>query len=180
MEANVNVNDIVNPALILAISRMRENNTPETRNKMLLEALNARFLVPFSMKMKPGTEKDPKRTQENTAVNFNMLKNSKNEMYFIAFSDAGEMEKWKATNQGTLLMLMRFDDLAHLVHQNEKDIYGFVLNPNSTNVGFRRDVIDSVLKMRDQAIADGSMVIKTVSDAKGETPEEKEGTKEEA
>lgn len=179
MEANVNVNDIVNPALILAISRMRENNTSETRNKMLLEALNARFLVPFSMKMKPGTEKDPKRTQENTTINFNMLKNDKNEMYFIAFTDAGELEKWKATNQGTLLMLMRFDDLAHLVHQNEKDIYGFILNPNSTNVGFRRDVIDSVLKMRDQAIAEGKMVVKTVADAK-EGQQEEEGTKEEA
>ena len=166
MEANVNVNDIVNPALILAISRMRENNTSETRNKMLLEALNARFLVPFSMKMKPGTEKDPKRTQENTTINFNMLKNDKNEMYFIAFTDAGELEKW-------------FDDLAHLVHQNEKDIYGFILNPNSTNVGFRRDVIDSVLKMRDQAIAEGKMVVKTVADAKEEQQEE-EGTKEEA
>ena len=48
-------NDIINPALMLAISRMKENNNTATQNKMVEEAMNARFLVPCVVKFKPGT-----------------------------------------------------------------------------------------------------------------------------
>ena len=65
---------VINPVLMLAISRMRENDTPETREKMLKAMLEAKFLVPCLIQMKPGTETETKRDTTNTVVNFNMLK----------------------------------------------------------------------------------------------------------
>ena len=86
-------NDIINPALILAISRMRENDNPTTRGKMLQEATRARFLVPCEMKFALGTEGDPRRTPDNTIVNFNMLKTTEGTLYFMAFTDMDELKK---------------------------------------------------------------------------------------
>ena len=87
--------DIINPALMLAISRMRENNNLVTQNKMIAEALNARFLVPCVIQVRPGTEQEAKRNADNTMVHFNMLQTKEKEKFFIAFTDIGELKKWQ-------------------------------------------------------------------------------------
>ena len=126
-------NDIINPALMLAISRMKENNNTATQNKMVEEAMNARFLVPCVVKFKPGTEKEVERNPGNTIVNFNMMKTTSDDMYFIAFTDMGELKKWQ-DNENQNVMVMSFDDLA-----------GLVLN-------------ETIIANRDRAIAEGKLV----------------------
>ena len=65
---------IINPVLMLAISRMRENDNAETREKMVEAMVEAKFLVPCLIQMKPGTEQETQRDTTNTVVNFNMLR----------------------------------------------------------------------------------------------------------
>lgn len=149
--------DIINPALMLAISRMKENNNLETQNKMVEEAMNARFLVPCMMKLKPGTEKEEKRTPKNTIVNFNMMKTTTGDTVFIAFTDMGELKKWQ-DNENQNVMVMGFDDLAGLVLNSQGKAAGFSVNPTTSNVAFRKEVIETIIANRDKAIAEGRLV----------------------
>lgn len=148
--------EIINPALMLAISRMKEDNNINTQNKMVEEALKAKFLVPCVMKLKPGTETESKRTPGNTIVNFNMIKTTEDEMYFIAFSDMGELKKWQ-DNDKQNVMIMTFDDLAGLVLNAKEKSAGFVLNPVTTNVAFRRNIIANIVTNRDKAVEEGKL-----------------------
>lgn len=150
-------NDIINPALMLAISRMKENNNLDTQNRMVEEALNARFLVPCVVHLKPGTEKETKRTPANTVVNFNMVKSTEGIMFFIAFSDMGELKKWQ-DNENQNVMVMSFDELANLVQGAGEQSNGFVLNPMTSNVVFQKKIIANIIANRDKAVKEGKIV----------------------
>ena len=148
--------DIINPALMLAVSRMKENNNIVTQNKMVEEALNARFLVPCEVRMKPGTEKETTRTPKNTVVNFNLLQTTEGDIYFMAFSDMGELKKWKdVENQN--VMVMSFDDLAGIVLNENSNAKGFVLNPATSNVVFQKQLVSNIIINRDRAIKEGTL-----------------------
>lgn len=157
--------DIINPALMLAVSRMREHDTPENRNRMLMEAMNARYLVPFSVALKQGTEQEEKRTAENTRMSFPMVKTKDGTAFFVAFSDAGEMAKGKEDSKPSA-MVMSFDDLAGMVERAGTQADGFVLNPSTTNLVFRKKMIQDLISLRDQAIAEGKMVKVTPEEKK--------------
>lgn len=150
--------EVINPALMLAISRMKENNNLITQNKMIEEALHARFLVPCTVQAKPGTEQETTRNPENTQMNFSMVKNPEGISYFMAFTDTGEAEKWKEFNkQKVLFMIMSFDDLADLIRRAGDQSNGFVLNPGTTNVTFQKHIIAEVIVNRNKAIAEGKL-----------------------
>lgn len=150
--------EVINPALMLAISRMKENNNLITQNKMIEEALHARFLVPCTVQPKPGTEQETTRNPENTQMNFSMVKNPEGISYFMAFTDTGEAEKWKEFNkQKVLFMIMSFDDLADLIRRAGDQSNGFVLNPGTTNVTFQKHIIAEVIVNRNKAIAEGKL-----------------------
>lgn len=150
--------EVINPALMLAVSRMKENNNLITQNKMIEEALHARFLVPCMMQVKPGTEQESNRNSENTQMNFSMVKNPEGVSYFMAFTDTGEAEKWKEFNkQKVLFMIMSFDDLGDLIRRAGNQSNGFVLNPGTTNVTFQKHIIAEVIVNRNKAIAEGKI-----------------------
>lgn len=143
--------EIINPALMLAISRMKENNNLITQNKMIGEALKARFLVPFDMQFKEGTETEKVRNSSNTNMAFNLVKTTNDEIYFIAFTDMGELKKWR-DNDKQNVMIMSFDEVAGLVQRAKEKTAGFVLNPATTNVTFRKNIIDNIMISRNKAM----------------------------
>lgn len=172
-------NEIINPALMLAISRMKENNNPDTQNRMVEEAMNARFLVPCVMQFKPGTEGDEMRNPENTMVNFRMLKDPNERLFFMVFTDMDEFRKWE-DNDKQNVMVLGFDNLAVMVSNAKSDTGGFVINPSSTNIVFRKEVIQNIIVNRDKAIAEGKIVRVTAEEAKAlrADGDKKEGTGE--
>lgn len=147
-------NDIINPALMLAISRMKEHNNKDTQNKMVEEALNARFLIPCEMHFAPGTEKEKKRTPKNTFPNINLIKTTDGKVYFMAFTDMGELKKWQ-DKDGQNVLVMGFDDVAGLAMNPKSNAEGFVINPVTSNVVFQNPMIKNIIQNRDQAIKDG-------------------------
>lgn len=157
-------NDIINPALMLAISRMKEDNNIRTQNKMVEEALNAKFLVPCIMQMKPGTEGEAMRNSGNTMVNFRILKNEEDAKYFMVFTDIDEFQKWQ-DNDKQNVMVLGFDNLASMVMNKNSDVEGFVINPATSNVIFRKNIIASIIVNRDKAIAEGKIVKMTAEEA---------------
>lgn len=152
-------NDVVNPALMLAISRMKEHNNIVTQNKMVEEALQARFLVPCVMRFKPGTEQEERRTTANTFPVINMIKTTEDQLYFMAFTDMGELKKWQ-DNEGQNVLILGFDDVAGLALNPKSNAAGFVINPLTTNVVFQKHVIEMILDNREKAVKEGKMAIK--------------------
>lgn len=138
---------IINPTLMLAISRMKEDDNKESQKKMMDEAFKAKFLVPCVMQMKPGTEQDAKRDTTNTLVNFNMLKTKGGQMYFIGFTDMDSLKQWQdIPNQNG--MIMTFEDIADMVLRAGDKAEGFVLNPMTTNLAFHKITIANILEER--------------------------------
>lgn len=138
---------IINPTLMLAISRMKEDDNKESQKKMMEEAFKAKFLVPCVMQMKPGTEQETKRDTTNTFVNFNMLKTKGGQMYFIGFTDMDSLKQWQdIPNQNG--MIMTFEDIADMVLRAGDKAEGFVLNPMTTNLAFHKITIANILKER--------------------------------
>ena len=147
---------VINPVLMLAISRMRENDTPDTRDKMLKAMLEAKFLVPCLIQMKPGTETETKRDTTNTVVNFNMLKTTDGQMYFLAFTDMDSLKKWQ-DNPNQNGMVMRFEDIADLVLRAGDKSAGFVLNPKTTSLAFQSAAIADIMKNRKPEHPEGAV-----------------------
>lgn len=117
---------ITNVVLVDAISKMRAEENDETRNTVIDEVvMKGRFLMP--VKVLDGK------------MQFNMVTNDKKENYFLAFTDWEEM---KACISGTdqKAMVMVFDDYAMLMKKNNQTA-GFVINPYTTNLIFRKDYI---------------------------------------
>lgn len=148
--------DIINPALMLAISRLKENNSLENQNKLAAEAINARYIVPCVMRFKPGTEKEKVRNVGNTTPSFPLVTGPDEKNYLLAFTDMEEVKKWK-DEPGQNVMIMRFDDLADLVLNEKSSCQGFVLNIAGARVTFQQEVIQNIIINRDQAIKDGKL-----------------------
>lgn len=142
-------NDIINPALMLAISRMKEQKSIDAQNKMIDEALKANFLVPCMIQVKPGTENETHRTTANTIPIINTIMTTDKKMYFMVFTDIGELKKWK-DNARQNVLVMTFDKIAGLVLSSKSNAEGFVINPNTSNVVFQRDMIAGILAKREK------------------------------
>jgi hypothetical protein len=156
--------DVINPALMLAISRMKEHNNNDTQNRMVEEALNARYLVPCVINMAPGTEQETTRTRENTTTSICMIQSTDEKLYFMAFTDMGELKKWQ-DNENQNVMIMGFDKLADITLHSNSKAEGFVINPATTNVVFQKHVIEMIIRNRDKAIAEGKLRVMTEKEA---------------
>lgn len=117
---------ITNVVLVDAISKMRADENDETRNTVIDEVvMKGRFLMP--VKVLDGK------------MQFNMVTNDKKENYFLAFTDWEEM-KACISGKDQKAMIMVFDDYAMLMKKNNQTA-GFVINPYTTNLIFRKDYI---------------------------------------
>ena len=146
-------NAVINPALMLAISRMRENNTKETEQKMLMEAVRAKFLVPCDVIIKEGTENAPKRDSTNTEFKFPMVQTEQGIRFFVAFTDGLEMGKWKEGQQNA--MVMGFDDLSGMVMRAGDKARGVVINPATTNLILSNAMLKVVMDHKEDFTEEG-------------------------
>ncbi len=132
---------------MLAISRMKEQKSIEAQDKMIEEALKARYLVPCIMQIKPGTENETRRTSANTIPIINTIRTTDNKMYFMAFTDIGELKKWK-DNEKQSVLAMTFDGLAKFILNPQSNAEGFAINPFTSNVVFQKNMITAILEKR--------------------------------
>ena len=117
---------ITNIVLVDAISKMRADDNDQTRNTVIDEVvMKGRFLMPVEVL--------------DGKMQFNMVTNNKNENYFLAFTDWEEMKSCMSGPEQKA-MVMVFDDYAMLMKKNNQTA-GFVINPYTTNLIFRKDYI---------------------------------------
>lgn len=140
------VSPVTNPDLIKAINKAKENPDQYNSNRMLNEAVKAKFLIPIKMEstiVVDGTK--GYGDVENANINFELLKANTGKIYYPVFTDLKELQKCSVDkNQSS--MVVGFDDLAALLLQPMNAIAGFVINPMGDNVCFSTQMIAAMKK----------------------------------
>ena len=153
---------VTNPDLVLAIKEMQRNNTTETQDRMINEVMKAHFISPVNISPVPAPSDEAGKVvlKESTTISFNMIANSADQQFFLAFTDWDELGKWrKSENQQTLIMT--FDDYAAMVLDEKGNSDGFVINPYGGNIVFNKDMV-KVLRDEKERRAKGGVVEQVV------------------
>ena len=153
---------VTNPDLVLAIKEMQTSNTKETQDQMINEVMKAHFISPVNISPIPGLIDEVGKVvlKEETTISFNMIINTANQQFFLAFTDWDELGKWcKSENQQTLIM--NFDDYAAMVLDEKGNSDGFVINPYGGNVVFNKDMVRALRDEKERR-ANGGVVEQVV------------------
>lgn len=142
---------VTNPGLVLAINEMQQSDTKESKDQVINEVMKAHFISPVNISPIPGPSDDVGKVvlKEKTTIGFNIIENTANQHFFLAFTDWGELGKWcKSENQQTLIMT--FDDYAAMVLDEKGNSDGFVINPFGGNIVFNKDMVRALRDERER------------------------------
>lgn len=140
------ISPVSNPELIKAINRAKENPNQTNSNRMLNEAVKAKYLIPI--KMESTIVMDGSNAYgdvENASINFELLRANTGKTYYAIFTDLKEMQKC-AVDKNQSSMVVSFDDMAALLLQPMNAIAGFVINPMGENICFSTQMVAAMKK----------------------------------
>lgn len=147
---------ISNPALKAALQKMKEERSPTNLNLTINELVKAVMLAParieFDASAAQPDEQGRVKLPKDTKINFLLLNTTEGKPYFMAFTDAEELRKWKQED-GQQVMALRFDDYATML-ENNANIAGFVINPFGENMRFDAPLVASIKKRKAELVAE--------------------------
>ncbi len=147
-----------NENLIAAMNALRENEIPETQNKFLQEAVQARYFTPVDVINEDGTLLEGNGKMEipkNAKFNFKLITNQNGEQFFPLFTDIDEFQKWSKGNKIHTIVVV-FPQMADLVSKKPDEVAGFVINPMTHNMVFPKALLDNMLKHVQQKQAEAA------------------------
>lgn len=140
------ISPVSNPELIKAINKAKENPDQVNSNRMLNEAVKAKFLIPIKMESTIVMDGSKRYGDvENANINFELLRANTGKIYYPVFTDLKEMQKC-AVDKNQSSMVVDFNDLAALLLQPMNAIAGFVINPMGDNICFSTQMIAAMKK----------------------------------
>ena len=147
MEFNKNVS---NPMLVGSMELLKAEPSPEHQNMFLTEMLKAQFLAPVIVTPEPEKDENGKiAVAPGSKIQFPMLSAPDGKVFFMAFTDKMEYEKWK-DGEGKNVCALNFDELAAMLLRkdpqgNNCPALGFVINPFSANVVIPKEMAAGLL-----------------------------------
>lgn len=141
---------IINPALIFAFERAKNNNSEENQKRVIEEMLRAKFLAPVAAGSLPEDAKigDTVDLKQNQNIAFRMIQDDKGNHYFPAFTDWQEVKKWEGFKDRKTL-IVTFKDYMFFILKSKNPVDGLVVNPFGANVLFNREMINNIVAMID-------------------------------
>lgn len=128
---------VENPRLVAAINRIVEAETPENEEALIAELREAHFLSPVVIDPPPSPGEST--LGEGTSIQFALLPGP--EAYYPAFTDWGELRKWKDTpDQQTLIT--RLDDFCGMLDGNHHA--GVIVNPLTQGLLLSRERLGGI------------------------------------
>ena len=133
---------IENPALLQALSKLHQNNTPENQNRVLDEiVMYAHFLAPVELApVKEGGTED--------VVQFQLISSQDGRTFLPAFTDWSELRKLCGPKDQKTVVLT-FDDYASMLAGDSRAA-GFVVNPLGTPLTLDRDFVLFLAKQKQE------------------------------
>ena len=131
-----------NQQLLTAVERMNRENSRESREAVLdLVISSAAFLAPVTIQA-PA----PKSASKETQIQFQLLANQEDQVFFPAFTDWEELRKLCGPkNQQTVVL--SFDDYARMILQ-DKRAAGFVIDPFGVCLSFDRTMVEHLVNRK--------------------------------
>ena len=131
-----------NQQLLAAVARMNTENSRESREAVLdLVISSAAFLAPVTIQA-PA----PKSASKETQIQFQLLANQEDQVFFPAFTDWEELRKLCGPkNQQTVVL--SFDDYARMILQ-DKRAAGFVIDPFGICLSFDRTMVEHLVNRK--------------------------------
>ncbi len=127
-----------NGKLLKAIKKFRTEKNAVNQQEMLGLLVDANFLSPVIIR-----ESSVKNGQ-NAAIDFSMIKNSQEEPFLLAFTSEKELQKWTPAVSNQKTAILNFRNYAEMVLSDRAEAKGFVINPYSENMSFRKDIIEMI------------------------------------
>lgn len=142
--ANKSNQEVKNPKLIEAMSRMRRKDDEKTRGEFAAALMEARLLSPIIAQTVITEKGGP-----STRIKFEALRSDQGGKYYMAFTDMDEYGKWNddATHNRALIMTM--EEFGHVLIRTPNDAKGFVINPYGENIIISKSLLLSLLQQRE-------------------------------
>nr|WP_300832652.1 SseB family protein [uncultured Acetatifactor sp.] len=151
MEFNKTVS---NPMLVGALELMKAEDTPAHRNMFMGELTKASFLTPAIIEPAPTEDAEGKLVlAPNSKVQFPMLNTPDGAKFFMAFTDAGEYEKWQEKNQKFPFFALKLEEYAAMILRRDPKgnlcpALGMVVNPFGANIILPREMLAGMMTAR--------------------------------
>lgn len=149
-QSQVPAEEIKNPDLKLAIEKMQEDGSKENIDAMVNEVVKAKLILPARVVPTTQARTNNGKTvmEQATQVQFRLLKNGNDEMFFGAFTDTEEMYKWQDTKDAAKVVT-DFDSIASMIMDVNSNTKGFVINAFGKSVAFPKPMVISIKQQRD-------------------------------
>lgn len=158
-----NIKSIKNPRLIEGINALKEEATPETQSDFINALLNAKLIVPVTMK--PKAEDKTKLD-----VTFSKITNTEGKHFFVSFTDIETLMKSSAPEKSVQVIPVSYMDFSRMLSDPKCPYMGFAINPFTENMVVSKEQIEYINKvLHENGVKDGSRVL--VAELK-ETPAE--------
>ncbi len=146
--------NLENETLVAAMNALKENETPDTKNAFLTEAVKAKYFAPVEVldtEGKPLEGSGKMEVPKDAKFTFKLLINNKGEQYFPLFTDIDEFQKW-SKGQQIKTIVVTFPQMAGLVNKRSDAVKGFVLNPMTQNLLFPKELLDDIFKYAQEQV----------------------------
>lgn len=136
--------------LVGSIALLKAEPSPEHQNMFLAEMQKAKYLAPVLVTPEPEKDENGKITvAQGSKIQFPMLSAPDGKLFFMAFTDKPEYEKWKDA-AGKNVCVLSFEELAAMLLRkdaqgNTSPALGFVINPFSDNLVIPREMAAGIM-----------------------------------
>lgn len=136
---------IANPDLVNVIKGIKQGNKEE--ELFWKEIFKSKFLCPINMEIGKTTQKESDEIvlEEGTSIALLSIDNEQSEHFLMAFTDWGELKKWKQ-NQNQQTLVLSYEDYQEIIIKNDSVYQGMVINPFGENIILDRQMLNNTRK----------------------------------
>lgn len=133
---------VTNPMLIGAIKVMKDDASVEHKKIFINEMVKAEFMAPVVITPEPRRNEEGVVFFDDNEIHFPTITDDLGNVYFMAFTDREEFEKYKPGEKKYFFACTYEDYFVLLTRRGvEKPAMGFVIDPFGSNVVVNRDMI---------------------------------------
>lgn len=135
---------IKNPVLEKMMDVFKKQPSPRTELDMINAILTAKFLFPVNFSEPPVDGK----VNPNASVQYYLITNTKEEQFYMAFTNRTELEKWsKGEHRDAFTAPIQV--FGALLEKSKESIKGVVINPMSQSITLTKEMIANFPKRRE-------------------------------
>lgn len=148
---------VSNPMLLGTIELLKAENTVEHQNIFGSELLNATFLAPVVITPEPEKDENGRpKMSPNSQISFPMIQTKDGKFFFMAYTDANELQKWKGGDTSNAFAL-KLEDYAQMLNHPGPDggdnpALGLVIDPYGCNLAVFRDMVERLVARKTKKV----------------------------